>query len=448
MKIGIVIWKLLATHGGLEKVGIDLAHEMLRRGHDITIVYRNTVKQLTIPQFIADEIKLISLEITSCRGIDMATKREMNTARNLIVQSGLDVLVLLSSWDVLLLFPAIMKGTGIPFLLSEHNDPEAINSVRWNSYERHACLAMADRIHVLLSSFIPSFPAFLRKRIIAIPNAVPTPAAFSLQEADSTEKHDTERKILLAAGRFNDAHKNFSLLIRAFAQLASAFPDWDLVLCGEGEDRPLYKKLMKDLGLENRFFMPGNVFDMGKYYVRSDLFCTPSQYEGFSLVTAEAQSYGVPCIAFQDCNGPNMIISHEESGFLIDTVTVDALAQGMAKLMPDEMLRKRMGVRGRELNERFAPDLVYDQWERLLHDTATCRGNTHLQQMENFDYEKRIAENALQEILSRPTPFARPYQKELNQLSLRCLQLEKAQKAARRLTGSDVLRWIARRFDA
>ncbi len=409
MHIGIVNWSLCRTRGGVQQVGADLAHAMLERGHTVTMFYRRFPGASPTPLTPLDPaISLLPLDITSYARPRPALRQQLAKARSVIASSDVEVLAALFSWKALLLFPALLRGTGIPLLISEHNAPNILDTERWNAYERHACLAAADRVHILLHSFLPLYPDFLRDRIAVIPNAVPGQPPIPPREYAPGRP-----KRLLAAGRFRDEHKRFSLLLRAFALLAPRFPDWTLTLCGGGRDAGRYTKLIARLGIRDRVELPGMADDMPRWYRESDLFCIPSRYEGFGLVTAEAGGFGLPAVGFAACSGTNELIIHGENGLLAEEETPACLARRLAELMGDPELRKRMGEQGRALCTRFDPKEVFDRWETLLQETARCKGNTRLQGFESprasGGQPEDETETHLREILRRPSPFARPW---------------------------------------
>ena len=56
-----------------------------------------------------------------------------------------------------------------------------------------------------------------------------------------------------------DENKNHEMLIRAFAQLADEFPEYKLIIYGEGDKRSGLINLTKELNLSERISLPGNV---------------------------------------------------------------------------------------------------------------------------------------------------------------------------------------------
>jgi glycosyltransferase involved in cell wall biosynthesis len=395
---GIVIWSLFETKGGLERFGCGLAGALLRRGHTATVFYEDNPKNASAPLYpLPEGVALVPLPLNykGCRP---------GLAREQVAASGIDVLAALFSWESMLWMPFLLRGSGIPLLASEHGPPLFIEG-RWNAYEHNASLAGADHAHVLLDSYREHYPEFLRERVSVIPNPAPEgdPGAGGARGP---------RKTLLAAGRFVDDLKRFSLLIRAFVLLSKRFPDWDLEICGDGPDFPACKALAGPLILAGRARLPGTVADMDARYAAADLFCIPSRTEGFPMVVVEAQHHGLAVVGFSGCPGVEGIVRHEESGLLVEDSAPETLADTLARLMEDEGARKRMGERGRDLLSRFAPEMVYGQWEDVLRHTAGYKGNTRMQRVERDEEIVRDAEEkrllaAFSEIVRRTHPFDR-----------------------------------------
>ena len=393
MRVGFVIWGLFTAKGGLERVGCNLAHAMLARGHKVVIFHLETQTASTHPMYPLDpSITLVPLNFHSAH-----PEQEV---RSRILAARLDVFCGLFSWDALLWFPAILNNTGIPFLISEHSNPDIIEHERWNRYEHLACLAGADSIHVLLESFKQKFPAFLRDRIEVIPNPAEPPCTVNW------ERENNPVKTILAVGKLIDDIKQFSLLIQAFALLSVKFPDWRVSICGDGGDKAAYRSLIAEFDLDDRISLHGNIDAIDSFYATSHIFCIPSRYEGFGLVTTEAQRHALPVVGFAQCSGTNEIVLHGKSGILADDMSPESLAAGLGVLMKNAPLRKSMGLHGQQSLERYAPTTVYNQWENLLLRTAARKNSTVLA-CPPLSEEARI-NRALEEILSREHPFVRP----------------------------------------
>ncbi|CAM5196363.1 Glycosyl transferase, group 1 family protein OS=Castellaniella defragrans (strain DSM / CCUG 39792 / 65Phen) OX=1437824 GN=BN940_16421 PE=4 SV=1 [Castellaniella denitrificans] len=59
--------------------------------------------------------------------------------------------------------------------------------------------------------------------------------------------------------------------------MAAPFPDWDLTILGEGEQRGELEALRDELGLDRHVSLPGRVGNMAAWYGASDLYVLSSQ---------------------------------------------------------------------------------------------------------------------------------------------------------------------------
>lgn len=352
MHIGFLL-PAFAEKGGLERVAVALTRGLSERGHRCTLFYPSA-GNMAPPYPIQPPLDFVELP---CHPI---TEIWLQRARAALGASGLDVFCFMSSGSPFgRLIPYLSKELTAPLLWSEHCSPRAQEQC-WYAPERHSCMAIADAIHVLCSSYIDFLPSSQQKRAIAIPNFSVVPGSEQGRPAPRTGE-----KCLLVMARLS-AEKQISILLKAFASLKNAFPDWKCRICGEGPQRPEYEGMIRALGLEHRVSLPGAVENVAAEYSAADLFCLPSSNESFGLAVVEAQGFGLPAVGFAECSGVNEVIVHGENGLLAPHMTPESLAQSLAPLMADEGLRLRMGQRARALLWRYDREHVLDRWEELL----------------------------------------------------------------------------------
>ena len=150
--------------------------------------------------------------------------------------------------------------------------------------------------------------------------------------------------VILGVGRLGD-QKDFATLIEAFALLAPSHPDIRLLILGEGKQRAMLEKLVRDRGLSERATMPGYVSNPYPCMKHAALFALTSRFEGFGNVVAEALACGCP-VASTDCrSGPAEILDHGRYGELARVGDPADMARAMEKALknspPPEVLRKR-----------------------------------------------------------------------------------------------------------
>lgn len=361
LNLMFVVWGLQTAKGGLERVGVDLANEMARRGHSVTVVCPHYGRPPSYPLHPA--VRLIAANF-----YDSPYSRQ--EIREMILGECPDVCVPMFSWNDLLRWPVMLRGTGIPMLISEHNDPVFIENSRWNRRERLACMEAADEIHMLCQRFKASIPGVLQERVNVIPNPV-----HPVTVARNLELNRPSRRTIISVGHYVK-HKQHELLIDAFALIADRFPDWDVAIWGEGSLAGPLKEQVQTLRLGLRVKLCGRTDKIEEEYANADLMCHPAAYEGFGLVVAEAMAQGLPVIGFAGCSGVNEIVIDRINGVLVTEMSSSALASALAELMADSDQRALLGDNARRSIKRYDPQIVYDQWEQLLVRTSIRKGQT------------------------------------------------------------------------
>jgi glycosyltransferase involved in cell wall biosynthesis len=205
--------------------------------------------------------------------------------------------------------------------------------------------------------------------ISVIPNPAVCPLPDNPPRIEPEALCPPERKVLLAVGRLN-AVKNYEVLTRAFAELAGKYPDWDLVILGEGPERSLLEAGIRDRKLEKRIVMPGIAGNVGTWFARADLYVMTSRSEGFPSALAEALAHGLPAVSF-DCNtGPRDIIRHEIDGLLVPPDDCAALVDALDRVMGDPETRKQFAARALDARDRFSLEKIGGMWEELFRELS------------------------------------------------------------------------------
>ena len=189
---------------------------------------------------------------------------------------------------------------------------------------------------------------------------IPDPLSFTpTQQSPLTEKR------VIAVGRYV-YQKGFDLLLQAWVKIEKQYLDWQLAIYGDGNRTP-YEQQMKDLGIDGiRCHLNGPTADIQQEYINSSIFAFSSRFEGFGMVLVEAMACGLPVISFDCPCGPKDIVKDNEDGLLIEKDNVDAMANGLSRLMEKDTLRKSMANAGKENVKRFNIEHIAQQWKAVL----------------------------------------------------------------------------------
>jgi glycosyltransferase involved in cell wall biosynthesis len=100
-----------------------------------------------------------------------------------------------------------------------------------------------------------------------------------------------------------------------------------LTIVGSGEKEESLKNLVKTLNLETRVKFEGQQSNPYVYMKKADLFLLTSQREGFPNVLLEANTLGLPIVAFSSKGGITEIISEGINGFHIPFLESENMAK-------------------------------------------------------------------------------------------------------------------------
>jgi len=161
--------------------------------------------------------------------------------------------------------------------------------------------------------------------------------------------------VIFSAAMFRQDVKTEGLIwvIRTCGELLRQGLDFQLVIAGDGSAR---KKLAQLAGEH----MPGRVLFAGKipraklyrYYSAADLFVFPGIRESLGLVYLEAQSCGLPVVAFHNAGVPEAV-QDGKTGILVPQYALNPFADAIKRLLTDNNLRSRMGLAAKSYVHEF-----------------------------------------------------------------------------------------------
>lgn len=172
-------------------------------------------------------------------------------------------------------------------------------------------------------------------------------------------------RFLLAVGRLDEV-KGFHHLIEIFSRLKSKYPNWRLVIVGEGDQRVDLEKKIQEYDLIDSIQMPGAIGNIGDWYSSVDIYVMTSRTEGFPNTLIEAMSYGLPVISFDCKTGPRDIINHGVNGLLIPDQKNDVMIRELARLMDDSKLRLKLGQNAKNILTDLTVERISKNWQDLL----------------------------------------------------------------------------------
>ncbi len=176
------------------------------------------------------------------------------------------------------------------------------------------------------------------------------------------KKYNIAQSYLLYVGRL-EKKKNIANIISAFAMIKESHPDLKLVLAGSGGNQfEEIKKIITDNKLGDEVIITGYVAqeDLPIIYNCAEIFLFPTLYEGFGLPILEAMASGVPVIT-------SNFAPHSEVGgdavYCADPYSLQALADGMEKILIDDVFKKELIDKGllrvKDFSWRYTAGKIY-----------------------------------------------------------------------------------------
>ncbi len=360
MKIACCIHSL--SGGGAEHLMAGFANR-LAESHEVTLVTLSTSK--TDLYEVSQNVRRIGLDLmrpspSPWHGL-LNNYRRVQALKTTL--RSLQPNVVVSFCDQINVMTVLACGRlKLPVIAAEMSDPRFHPMPKlWGSLRPFAYRRAAEVTAVSQAS-LPTVSQFRGKPAVYIPPAVDAPE-HSIEDIPAAGRHR-----LVSLGRLSE-EKRFDMLIDAFSQVASEFPQWDLEIAGSGpcKERLLHQINTRDL--QSRVRLRGRIPVVWDFLAGSDLFASSSLYEGTPVSVLEAMKVGLPVIAVDCDSGINEVVRNGQNGLLSEN-SVAGLAEGLRKLMGDTDLRHQCGVEARLTAVDYSWDRFIDDYIKLMKSVA------------------------------------------------------------------------------
>ena len=149
--------------------------------------------------------------------------------------------------------------------------------------------------------------------------------------------------------------KSIDRLIINHKKLIEKYPDFKLVIIGDGPDLDKLKNLSKEINISNNVVFVGKIAlnNMPLYYQLGDIFVTASKSETQGLTVVEAMSSSIPVVAVNDESFKNSVID-DFNGYLFDTD--EEYIEYITRLYEDKHLYGMLSRQARILSNDFSSE--------------------------------------------------------------------------------------------
>jgi glycosyltransferase involved in cell wall biosynthesis len=189
------------------------------------------------------------------------------------------------------------------------------------------------------------------------------------------------KRVILYVGRIA-GNKRVDLIIAAYAQLCTTFPDLHLLIVGDTQNGVVTQQLTMELrrqaeklGVAEGVTFTGRVPDVEPYYHLADVYVQASQHEGFGVPLIEAMAAGLAVVAVA-CGALPWLLGASQgnnapSGLLVSPASAGELAQQIARLLQEPQLVQALVQRGRTRAAEFSSTQFATNVQALLDEAMS-----------------------------------------------------------------------------
>lgn len=213
----------------------------------------------------------------------------------------------------------------------------------------------SNRVVILSGKYFSDFRGiFDSEKYQVIPNPLP------LVENTSAVK----KSQLLYVGRIEYGGKRFDRMLDIWNSLFRDFPEWELVVVGDGGYLQHFKEETLHRGIRRVRYE--GFCDPEPFYETASILCLTSTCEGFGMVLPESMQYGCIPVSYNSFAALSDIIEDGVNGFAIRPFNREEYVRKLALLMRNEELRKTMAAEALKVPPRFDANKIARQWLDLF----------------------------------------------------------------------------------
>lgn len=363
--------------GGVERHAYILAHELARRGHDVTVFAARSPKHSQLSEIEDLAVRRISKEISLYNSyLPLSVLRCFDPSEYDLIHAHTPVPAIA---DIVALKNIT---TRTPLVLTYHNDitkngflGRIVSSI-YNMTLGKSLIKNSDVVITTTQSYADNSKLLKSalSKVKVIPNGVDCDQFKPGLDPNLIRKKygiNPLNKLILFVGHL-DYYKGCEYLVRALPHIAESVEHVHLLIVGSGPQSGFLRQTAAALHIGDRITFAGYVEDdeLPYIYASADVFVLPSvsSYEGFGIVQLEALSSGKPVVT-TTLPGVREVDSAGVATLHVPPGDVTGLSQAITKLLSDANLAQQMGQRGRKLAvEQYSWPKVVDQIEAIYFE--------------------------------------------------------------------------------
>lgn len=351
----ILIVTISLGNDGAERVLTELAREWVKNGHKVTIL-QTSAKRYNCEYELDFDVEKIYINATSKNKIIHYLQEIYQLIKILKTKPNCCAVSFLSASSFILAISSWFVKNKIIF--SERNDPRKCPVGLFQQKLRNFAFKFADVCVFQTEDAKEYFSKRIQRKGVIIPNPIngKLPSKFT----------GKRKKTIVTACRLHP-QKNLKMMIDAFKLLHDEYPDYKLIIYGQGVLEEELHEYINSLGLDKNILMPGFEKDIMKKMIDSKMFVSSSDYEGISNSMLEAMGMGLPVVV-TDCpiGGARMMITNNENGILVPVGDTVALYEGMKKIIEDNDFTEKLSNNAYKIRDLYPLNKIAKKWIDIM----------------------------------------------------------------------------------
>lgn len=346
--------------GGAERVVLQLAGGLARRGHEVTVSGPTGPLEDELATLGTGRVELPERgrSPVGAAGGALRLARAVRRLRPDVVHGHNVKATVLAATAARLAMPRDRARLVATFHgVTPEEDRLAARLLR--PVDAIACVS-ADLRRRLAAQGLTAAKLHLVHNAVAAP---PAPDAAGLARLDA-ELGLGAGPVVLAVGRLVE-QKRHDRLVEAARLLRDQGRPVTVLVAGEGPLRPELEARVRAAGLEGRFRLLGVRRDVGALLGRADVLAFSSDWEGLSIAALEGLAAGTPLVT-TPVEGMRLLVGDGRAGRIAADMTPGALAAALGEVLGAPGLRAAMGAAAEELaRSSFGLEPMLDAYEAL-----------------------------------------------------------------------------------
>lgn len=393
MKIGIVCPYSFDVHGGVQFHVRDLAEELIRRGHDVSVLAPAEGK---VPDYVTAVSGSYSVPYNGSVAKLSLSPLAFRATRLWLEGGQFDVVHIHEPLAPSISLFALALATR-PIVATFHTSMDSSRALR---VAAPVLAPLLERIRGRIAVSQEARRTLIQHQggdAVIIPNGVYTEAYEAAQPIDTWTESD-DRPIISFLGRLDEPRKGLRVLLGAIDEVREAHPGTRFLIAGRGSSDHAVPHAQTH-GESVEFL--GGITDEEKesLFSGSTIYVAPQTGgESFGIVLVEAMAAGA-CVVASDIEAFRLVLADGDVGYLFATGDSRDLANTLIRALDDRKRTAQVALTGQEYARKFDWSVVTDDVLQIYQTVIDTNSEPVLEAPRTLiDSIRKVAEKLRSEV--------------------------------------------------